>query len=124
MLENLDKNDYTALSCRNPVNFEFNDLPTWPPFLLDLLPSGAGRRAILNQMNMPEGGQNQIGHFYSLAQVIPSVQASSTGAKHTINVLLTKLFKDLAEDESIVIHNVKSMQERKFTGKAYFLWEQ
>ncbi len=52
----LDKNDYTALSCRNPATFDFYDLPTWPPFLLDLLPSGAGRRAILNQLSMPDRG--------------------------------------------------------------------
>ena len=55
-VENLDKSDYTALSCRNPVNFDFYNLPTWPPFLLDLLPSGAGRRAILNQLSMPDRG--------------------------------------------------------------------
>lgn len=53
---NLEKNDNTALSCRIPVNLEFVRLPTWPPFLLDILPSGAGRRAILNQMNVPDRG--------------------------------------------------------------------
>lgn len=55
-LEHLDKNDYCAVSCLYPVTFEFDTLSTWPPFLLDLLPSGAGRRAILNQLNMPEQG--------------------------------------------------------------------
>ncbi len=52
----VDKCDYTALSCGNPVQFDFYHLPAWPPFLLDLLPSGAGRRAILNQLYVPERG--------------------------------------------------------------------
>lgn len=56
--EHLDNIDNTALSCCNPVNFDFTRLTTWPPFLLDLLPSGAGRRAILNQMNVPDRGPN------------------------------------------------------------------
>lgn len=55
-LENLNKNDYCALSCRNPVNFDYFDSSSWPPFLLDLLPSGAGRRSILNQLNLSERG--------------------------------------------------------------------
>ncbi len=37
-----------------PPNFELIKLPHWPPFLLDLLPSGAGRRALLNLHNLPE----------------------------------------------------------------------
>lgn len=55
-LEHLDRNDYCAVSCLYPVTFEFDNISTWPPFLLDLLPSGAGRRAILNQLNRPEQG--------------------------------------------------------------------
>lgn len=54
--EYVNKTDFTALACANPVQFDFYRLPTWPPFLLDLLPSGAGRRAILNQLNLPDRG--------------------------------------------------------------------
>ena len=32
-----------AVSCRYPVNFDLYDGVTWPAFLLDLIPSGAGR---------------------------------------------------------------------------------
>ena len=42
-----------AASCRLPVTLEFHDLSHWPSFLLDLLPSGAGRRFWLQQLGRP-----------------------------------------------------------------------
>ncbi len=44
-----------AISCRYPVNFEHHYAEHWPPFLLDILPSGAGRRYWLQQLNLADG---------------------------------------------------------------------
>lgn len=46
----------TALSALYPVDFAMIKTPAWPPFLLDLLPSGAGRRALLNFLNQNDQG--------------------------------------------------------------------
>lgn len=45
-----------ALSACYPVDFAIIKTATWPAFLLDLLPSGAGRRALLNFLNQTEQG--------------------------------------------------------------------
>lgn len=55
-VDHLDQAGITALSSRYPVNFVMHKTPTWPAFLLDLLPAGAGRRALLNFLNQPEQG--------------------------------------------------------------------
>lgn len=44
-----------AVSCRYPVNFEIHQLPQWPAFLLDILPSGAGRVHWLKMLDLPDG---------------------------------------------------------------------
>src|SRR5579872_4607438 len=46
----------TAVSAGYPVDFAIIKTATWPAFLLDLLPSGAGRRALLNFLNQTEQG--------------------------------------------------------------------
>ncbi len=45
----------TALSSRYPVSFEIHRTPAWPAFLLDILPSGAGRRFWLQQLQLKDG---------------------------------------------------------------------
>jgi serine/threonine-protein kinase HipA len=52
----LNDSGITALSSCYPVDFAMLKTPTWPAFLLDLLPSGAGRRALLNYLNETELG--------------------------------------------------------------------
>lgn len=52
----LNESGFTALSARHPVDFTMSKTSTWPAFLLDLLPSGAGRRALLNFLNQAEQG--------------------------------------------------------------------
>lgn len=46
----------TAISACYPVDFAISKTSRWPAFLLDLLPSGAGRRAILHLLNKPDLG--------------------------------------------------------------------
>lgn len=40
------------MSLRYPVNFELHDDDKWPAFLLDILPSGAGRRVWLRRLGL------------------------------------------------------------------------
>lgn len=54
--EHVDSKDLHAASCQYPVDFTIHNLTTWPAFLLDILPSGAGRRAILNLLQLPDRG--------------------------------------------------------------------
>lgn len=52
-----DSSDFRSLSVNYPVNFEIHRLKTWPAFLLDLLPAGGGRRALLNQFAIDLRGE-------------------------------------------------------------------
>lgn len=45
----------SALSCRYPVSFEIHRDNQWPAFLLDILPSGAGRRFWLQRLQQRDG---------------------------------------------------------------------
>lgn len=45
----------SALSCNFPTSFELWHTNKWPAFLLDILPSGAGRRYWLNQLGLSDG---------------------------------------------------------------------
>lgn len=49
--------DFRALSVNYPIDFEIHRLQTWPAFLLDLLPSGGGRRALLNLFEVDLQGE-------------------------------------------------------------------
>jgi serine/threonine-protein kinase HipA len=52
--ENLE-NPAARISCPFPVNFERHRLGTWPAFLLDLLPNGAGRRTLIAELDIADG---------------------------------------------------------------------
>jgi len=52
----INQSGITAVSACYPVDFAVIKTVTWPAFLLDLLPSGAGRRALLNFLNQIEQG--------------------------------------------------------------------
>lgn len=52
----INQSGITAISACYPVDFAITKTATWPAFLLDLLPSGAGRRALLHLLNQPEQG--------------------------------------------------------------------
>jgi len=69
----LGARDHRAVSCRHPVTYEEVALERWPAFLLDIIPSGAGRRwweARLRIPNLPRsdwellirGGGNPVGN--------------------------------------------------------------
>lgn len=65
-----------ALAYHYPVSVQSEIMPTWPAFLLDLLPQGYGRKELLKQLNYAEyaeqhadwallkaGASNPIGHL-------------------------------------------------------------
>jgi serine/threonine-protein kinase HipA len=54
-LTHLGRQDVAALSLRYPVDIADHQLPSWPPFLLDLLPTGAGRRRLCLTLGLPDG---------------------------------------------------------------------
>lgn len=56
IVNNMDQSGITAISARYPIDFSIIKTPTWPAFLLDLLPTGAGRRAIFHFLNQPDLG--------------------------------------------------------------------
>lgn len=46
--------DAAALSLNLPVDLSLSTSPTWPPFLVDLLPQGYGRKELLRQLQRDE----------------------------------------------------------------------
>lgn len=50
----LDAKGEPALSANLPVSFHHQRLPHWPPFLLDILPSGFGRELLVVQQKLPQ----------------------------------------------------------------------
>lgn len=55
-IDHINQSGMTAVSACYPVDFALIKTITWPAFLLDLLPSGAGRRALLNFLNQADLG--------------------------------------------------------------------
>jgi len=53
MADAIGVRDLRAVSCRYPVNYDAADEACWPPFLLDLIPSGAARRHWEGQLGVP-----------------------------------------------------------------------
>ena len=53
-IEYMDLRDGHAVSNYYPVNLESNMEPTWPAFLVDLLPQGYGRKELLRRLGRPE----------------------------------------------------------------------
>lgn len=45
--------DAHALSCQLPVGLEAFEAPTWPVFLIDMLPQGFGREELLRRIKLP-----------------------------------------------------------------------
>jgi len=56
VVEHINQSGIKAVSACYPVDFAIIKTPCWPAFLLDLLPSGAGRRALLNFLNQSDQG--------------------------------------------------------------------
>ena len=53
-IEHIGQRDGRAISNYYPVNLESNLTPTWPAFLIDLLPQGYGRKELLKKLDRPE----------------------------------------------------------------------
>lgn len=60
--EHLNEND-AELIPGLPVGFELFRFDQWPPFLIDILPGGAGRRAWLRRMQIDKDGQHADWHL-------------------------------------------------------------
>lgn len=53
-LAHLDDSPACRVGLRYPVNFELHKADRWPAFLLDILPSGAGRRVWLRRLGLTD----------------------------------------------------------------------
>lgn len=53
-IEHMGLRDGHAVSNHYPINLESNIEPTWPAFLIDLLPQGYGRKELLKKLGRPE----------------------------------------------------------------------
>src|SRR5450830_371916 len=53
-LEHFYREDAAALSVMYKVDLSLINIPNWPPFLIDLLPQGYGRKELLNQLRRDE----------------------------------------------------------------------
>jgi len=53
-LNHMDNPPECRVGLRYPINFELYGDDRWPPFLLDILPSGAGRRVWLRRLGLPD----------------------------------------------------------------------
>lgn len=58
-VENLELPD-AAVSVNHPVNFVTYDSDRWPAFLLDILPSGAGRRNWADRLDLNDGRSHDV----------------------------------------------------------------
>ncbi|NNH36461.1 type II toxin-antitoxin system HipA family toxin [Acinetobacter sp. NIPH 2377] len=56
-ISSMDARDIHALSFNLPVNVQSVQTPTWPAFLIDLLPQGYGRKELLKELNFSENAQ-------------------------------------------------------------------
>lgn len=56
-LANVSKPDTAAIACSLPANFDYYEFAHWPAFLLDLLPSGAGRDRWIRELQLNDGAQ-------------------------------------------------------------------
>lgn len=54
ILSHLDNSPACRVGLCYPVNFELHKSDRWPPFLLDILPSGAGRRVWLRRLGLTD----------------------------------------------------------------------
>ena len=60
--------DARALSVRFPIDLASRGLPTWPPFLLDLLPQGHQRRKLAGHLSLdPDAASTDIHLLMRLA---------------------------------------------------------
>lgn len=57
-LETSGRKDAAASSANLPVSLELVRLPTWPAFVVDLLPQGYGRQELARRLNIRAGARN------------------------------------------------------------------
>ncbi|MCK5691163.1 type II toxin-antitoxin system HipA family toxin, partial [Myxococcota bacterium] len=53
-IKHIEAYDYRAVSCRYPVDFDLYTSPSWPAFMLDILPLGAARRALSENLGIKD----------------------------------------------------------------------
>ena len=58
-ISNMDATDGHAISFNIPVSVRNHLTPTWPSFLMDLLPQGYGRKELLRQLDYSENAEEE-----------------------------------------------------------------
>ncbi len=84
--------DNRALSIRYPVDLENRYTPTWPPFLLDLMPQGHARRKLADHLGLSEGARSSD---------LPLLLRSAAGGIGNVRI------KEAAEAEKQRLHGVQ-----------------
>jgi len=84
--------DHRALSVLCPIDLESRYSPSWPPFLLDLMPQGHARRKLAEHLGLAEG---------SRASDLPLLLRSATGGIGNIRI------KEAAVAEVERLHGVE-----------------
>ena len=56
-VEQLENRPNHRVGLNYPVSFELFRTPRWPPFLLDIMPAGAGRRVWLRRLGLADGAE-------------------------------------------------------------------
>lgn len=59
-VEHSGARDAWALSCQLPVGLEPFEAPTWPVFLIDMLPQGFGREELLTRLKLPPTAAEEV----------------------------------------------------------------
>lgn len=114
------KNNYFSVSLGCEISFETFNYENWPPFLLDLIPQGAGRRYWENKLNLPNrpisdwkiltaGASNCAGHLRIKESIKPNKINFDGFLKSEIWTKKTQVLNEL-EKHGILIGTSSSVQ--------------
>ena len=98
-IEHMGLRDGHAVSNHYPINLESNIEPTWPAFLVDLLPQGYGRKELLKKLGRPEYEEESAD--WSLLKVGASNPIGNLRIKEAHEWLLTQQSDQLVQGFSI-----------------------
>lgn len=108
--DHLFAHDRRAFSCRLPVDYDLHELPTFPPFVVDLLPQGEARRALEARLRdagestsdwsvLKHGAHSPVGNL-RVAHPAPELVASEGFTREDV-VVRGDTFREWAEREGI-----------------------
>jgi serine/threonine-protein kinase HipA len=86
--ENIQQAEAAGLSARFPANFDFDPLPTWPAFMLDILPSGAGRAHWLKRLGLNDTANSDWSLLLNGTAFPPgNIRVYEAAAKKNLNTM-------------------------------------